>query len=198
VKLPLFPIALALFCVVGVVVWQIDPGSTASTAHTPVSAPPIRNPADIAEQETSYSETAASQEIEPAQAPPVSDAARPAATPMNELSNQIVSIGDDMDPDDPSTWGLANTQKTISVGEDADPDDPSTWPRDETRMPIQIGEDLDADDPSTWGLNSRTAISVGEDLNPDDLLMWPVEGSDERVSVGDDLDPDAPASWSRE
>ena len=64
--------------------------------------------------------------------------------------DQVINIGEPMDPDDPSTWPQPENNEVINIGEPMDPDDPSTWPQFENTEVINIGEPMDPDDPSTW------------------------------------------------
>ena len=41
--------------------------------------------------------------------------------------DQVINIGEPMDPDDPSTWPQSETTEVINIGKPMDPDDPSTW-----------------------------------------------------------------------
>ena len=57
-----------------------------------------------------------------------------------------------MDQSQDSTPAPEGTDKddVINIGEPMDPDDPSTWPQPESTEVINIGEPMDPDDPSTW------------------------------------------------
>ena len=87
--------------------------------------------------------------------------------------DEVINIGEPMDPDDPSTWPQPENTEVINIGEPMDPDDPSTWPQPENTEVINIGEPMDPDDPSTWPQPENTAvINIGEPMDPDDPSTW--------------------------
>jgi len=109
---------------------------------------------------------------------------------------EVINIGEPMDPDDPSTWPQDENQEVINIGEPMDPDDPSTWPQDENQEVINIGEPMDPDDPSTWPQDeNQEVINIGEPMDPDDPSTWPQDENQEVINIGEPMDPDDPSTW---
>ena len=110
--------------------------------------------------------------------------------------DQVINIGEPMDPDDPSTWPQPESTEVINIGEPMDPDDPSTWPQSENTEVINIGEPMDPDDPSTWQQPENTeVINIGEPMDPDDPSTWPQPETAEVINIGKPMDPDDPSTW---
>ena len=113
-----------------------------------------------------------------------------------EDNDNVISIGEPMDPDDPSTWPQSETTEVINIGEPMDPDDHSTWPQSDSTEVINIGEPMDPDDPSTWlQADNFKVINIGEPMNPDDPSTWPQSESTEVINIGPPMDPDDPSTW---
>ena len=96
--------------------------------------------------------------------------------PVGELADkdQIIIIGEPMDPLDPFTWPQPENTDMIIIGEPIDPLDPSTWPQPENTDVIIIGEPIDPLDPFTWPHPENTdVIIIGEPMDPDDPYTWP-------------------------
>ena len=120
------------------------------------------------------------------------------SAPVSEGADrdQVINIGEPMDPDDPSTWPQPENTQVINIGEPMDPDDPSTWPQPENTEVINIGEPMDQDDPSTWPQPENTeVINIGEPMDPDDPSAWPQPESTEVINIGKPMDPDDPSTW---
>ena len=47
-----------------------------------------------------------------------------AEAPATDDRDQVINIGEPMDPDDPSTWPQPENTEVINIGEPMDPDDP--------------------------------------------------------------------------
>ena len=107
--------------------------------------------------------------------------------------DEVIKIGEPMDPDDPPTWLQPENTEVINIGKPMDPDDPSTWPQPENIEVINIGEPMDPDDPSTWPLPENTeVINIGEPMDPDDFSTWPQPGNTEVINIGEPMDPSDP------
>ena len=118
--------------------------------------------------------------------------------PAPEMADQdeVINIGEPMDPDDPSTWPQPENTEVINIGEPMDPDDPSTWPQPENTEVINIGEPMDPDDPSTWPQPENTeVINIGEPMDRDDPSTWPQSENTEVINIGKPMDPDDPSTW---
>ena len=116
--------------------------------------------------------------------------------PVPDDRDQVINIGEPMDPDDPSTWPQPENTEVINIGEPMDPDDPSTWPQPENTEVINIGEPMDPDDPSTWPQPENTeVINIGEPMDPDDPSTWPQPENTEVINIGEPMDPDDPSTW---
>ena len=114
---------------------------------------------------------------------------------IDEPDSSVLSIGEPMDPDDPSTWPQSENAEVINIGEPLDPDDPSTWPQSDSTEVINIGEPMDPDDPSTWPQSDSTeVINVGEPMDPDDPSTWPQSQSTEVINIGEPMDLDDPST----
>ncbi len=130
------------------------------------------------------------------------DAADPAVAtiesegPATDDRDQVINIGEPMDPNDPSTWPQSESTEVINIGEPMDPDDPSTWPQSESTEVINIGEPMDPDDPSTWPQPENSEVSnIGEPMDPDDPSTWPQSENTEVINIGEPMDPDDPVTW---
>ena len=120
------------------------------------------------------------------------------SAPASERADkdQVINIGEPMDPDDPSTWPQPENTEVINIGEPMDPDDPSTWPQSENTEVINIGEPMDPDDPSTWPQPESTeVINIGEPMDPDDPSTWLQPENAEVINIGEPMDPDDPDTW---
>ena len=120
------------------------------------------------------------------------------SAPVSERADkdEVINIGEPMDPDDPSTWPQPENTEVINIGEPMDPDDPSTWPQSENTEVINIGEPMDPDDPSTWPQSENTeVINIGEPMEPGDSSTWPQPENTEVINIGEPMDPDDPSTW---
>jgi hypothetical protein len=197
-KSPVWPIAIFAVVILSFVTWQLGPDGSGSEDPITVAVPGSGKVPEANEPRVAQKPAASQTEKKPAGAPASSASKSPAVVSVNENGEEVINIGEYMDPDDPSTWPQDENQEVVNIGEYMDPDDPSTWPVAENSEVVDIGEYMNPDDPSTWPVSAdsdATVVNIGEYRDPDKPQFWPVEGDGEVVNIGEYLDPDDPSSW---
>lgn len=86
--------------------------------------------------------------------------------------------------------GITGSAIPVTIGEPLDPRDPSTWAHLGSSEPILIGEPLDPNDPSSWvGYGSQEKIVIGEVLDPNDRFALLKDAAQEPIHIGAPMDP---------